>query len=60
MTAAKIAPYNFGRLKKKVKKVVGRLFPPPSNVPGQVDYPAIPEVRKAEIRRKKLLDKMER
>jgi hypothetical protein len=24
MAAAKIAPYNFGKLKKKVKKVVGR------------------------------------
>jgi hypothetical protein len=60
MAAAKIAPYNFGKLKKKVKKVVGRLFAPPSEVPGQVDYPAITKTMEAQRKRRKLLDEIGR
>lgn len=53
MTIAKIAPYNFGKLKKKAKKFVKGFFAPPGKVPGQVDYPAVP---KALQRKKKISD----
>ncbi|MBE9592696.1 MAG: hypothetical protein IMF19_04380 [Proteobacteria bacterium] len=60
MTVAKIAPYNFGKLKKKVKKVAGRFFAPPSGVPGQTDYPAITKAIEAQKKHRKLLDEMGR
>lgn len=60
MAVAKIAQSNFGKLKKKVKKVAGKFFGPPSKVPGQMDYPAIPEAIKAQRKRRKLLNKIGR
>jgi len=37
-----------------------KTMPPSSDVPGQMDYPAIEETRKAAARRKKLLEEMGR
>jgi len=35
-----------------------RIFPPPSDIPGQMDYPAISKARKAAARRRKMLEEM--
>ena len=58
MAVAKIAPSSFGRVKKKIKKAVRGLFPPLSERPGQVDYPAIPKALEAAKRQKKRLDEI--
>jgi len=58
MAVAKIAQSNFGRIKKKIKKVAGRFFASPSDAPGQMDYPVISKVLEAEKRRRKLLNEI--
>jgi hypothetical protein len=58
MAVAKIAPYNFVNVKKKIKKALKKgkellpsIFPPASKAPGQMDYPALPRAFK---RKKKI------
>ena len=59
MTVAKIAPSNFGRIKKRLKKkagaFIGRVFPTQTERHGQIDYPAIPEALKVQKKRRKYL-----
>ena len=36
-----------------------RMFPPSSDIPGQMDYPAIAKARRTAARRRKMLEEME-
>jgi hypothetical protein len=59
MAAAKINSNVYKKFKKKVKGYAGKFFPSSSNVPGQMDYPAISRVLEAQKKRRKLLDEIQ-
>ena len=50
--------------KPRKRKTIGawlksKIFPPSSKTPGQMDFPAITEVKKAAARRRKMIKEME-